>query len=301
MRRLLDRPGMVEAPGVYDVFSAKIAERLGFEVLYLGSSLVAASSYGLPDIGIVKAGEFIEHARRVVAAVDIPIILDLDDAGGTPQQIMRTVAAAEQVGVAAFHIEDLETSQGKHLVEQGPGGYDFGKETLMPVAKAVANIREAVNARTNPDTVIVGRTDAAAVTGVDDAIERANAYADAGADMIKFAHLGLEDLEKVAANTTKPILYYNLKTPPEDKEIAQRAGVKIRFHPFATLFAAMEGVIAQLTELRDTGAMPGLDTVPSYTEAQDYVDAAEWAARARQASSGPNATNAGSGSSPPPS
>lgn len=283
LRQLLARPGMVEAPGVYDVFSAKIAERLGFEALYLGSSLVAASSYGLPDIGIVKAGEFIEHARRVVAAVDVPIILDLDDAGGTPQQIMRTVASAEQVGVAAFHIEDLETSRGKHFVDSGgSGGYDFGRETLMPIEKATANIRAAVDARTNPDTVIVGRTDAAAVTGVDDAIDRANAYADAGADMVKFAHLELADLERVAASVSRPILYYNLKTPPEDREIALRAGVKIRFHPFATLFAAMEGVVAQLTELRDTGSMPGLDTIPSYTVAQDFVDAPEWTARARK-------------------
>jgi 2-methylisocitrate lyase-like PEP mutase family enzyme len=282
LRQLLARPGMVEAPGVYDVFSAKIAERLGFEALYLGSSLVAASSYGLPDIGIVKAGEFIEHARRVVAAVDVPIILDLDDAGGTPQQIMRTVASAEQVGVAAFHIEDLETSKGKHFVEEGGGSYDFGKEQLMPIAKAAANIRAAVDARTNPETVIVGRTDAAAVTSVDDAIERANAYADAGADMVKFAHLNLEDLERVAREVSKPILYYNLKTPPQDREIAERAGVKIRFHPFATLFAAMDAVVAQLTELRDTGSMPNLDTIPSYGVAQDYVDAPEWTARAQK-------------------
>jgi 2-methylisocitrate lyase-like PEP mutase family enzyme len=270
---------MVEAPGVYDVFTAKVAEAMGFEALYVGSSLVAASSYGLPDIGIVKAAEFVEHARRITAVTDMPVILDVDDAGGTPQQVARTVQAAEAANVAAFHIEDLETSQGKHLVEEG--AFDFGRETLMPVAKAVANIRAAVAARRNPDTVIVGRTDAAAVTGVDDAIARANAYADAGADMIKFAHLELADLEKVAANTTAPILYYNLTTPPEDRETALRAGVKIRFHPFATLIPAMDAVVGALTELRDTGSLRSLDTIPSYTQAQQYVGAAEWAARAR--------------------
>jgi len=280
LRELLARPGMIEAPGVYDAFTAKIAESMGFEAIYIGSSLVAASSYGLPDIGVVKASEFIEHARRITAVSDIPIILDVDDAGGTPQQVARTVRSAEAVGVAAMHIEDLETSAGKHLLE-GSGTYDFGRETLMPVARAVANVRAAVEARSNPDTVIVGRTDAVPITGVDDAIERVNAYADAGADMIKLAHLDVEDLEKVAANTTAPILYYNLTTPPSDREVALRAGVKIRFHPFATLFPVMDAVVAALGELRDTGSLPGLDTIPSYTRAQEYVGAAEWAARAR--------------------
>jgi 2-methylisocitrate lyase-like PEP mutase family enzyme len=201
------------------------------------------------------------------------------EAGGSPQQIARTVLAAESANVAAFHIEDLETSSGKHLIEED--GFDFGNETLVPKAKAVANIRAAVAARRNPDTVIVGRTDAAAVTGVQDAIDRANAYAEAGADMIKFAHLELADLERVAKETSAPILYYNVKTPPEDREIAERAGVKIRFHPFATLVPAMDAVVAALTELRDTGSLLTLDTIPSYTQAQDYVGATEWAARAR--------------------
>ena len=284
LRELLARPGMIEAPGVYDAFTAKIAEAMGFEAVYIGSSLVAASSYGLPDIGVVKASEFIEHARRITAVSDIPIILDVDDAGGTPQQVARTVRSAEAVGVAAMHIEDLETSAGKHLLEgsgTGSGTYDFGHETLMPVAKAVANIRAAVEARSNPDTVIVGRSDATPITGVDDAIERVNAYADAGADMIKLAHLDVDDLEKVAANTTAPILYYNLKTPPSDREIALRAGVKIRFHPFATLIPAMDAVVTALSELRDTGSLLSLDTIPSYTSAQEYVGAADWAAKAR--------------------
>jgi 2-methylisocitrate lyase-like PEP mutase family enzyme len=282
LRELIAGPGMVEAPGVYDVFTARIAEALGFPAVYVGSSLVAAAGYGLPDIGVVKPGEFVEHARRITAVCDLPVILDVDDGGGSPQQIARTVQAVEAANVAAFHVEDLETSTGKHLIDAD--GFDFGRERLVPVERAVANIRAAVAARRNPDTVIVGRTDAAAVTGVDDAIARANAYAEAGADMIKFAHLELADLEKVAASTSAPILYYNLTTPPADRETAERAGVKIRFHPFATFIPAMDAVVAALTELRDTGSLLGLDTIPAYTRAQDFVGATEWAARARRSS-----------------
>lgn len=282
LRRLIERPGMVEVPGVHDVLSAKIAEQLGFEALYIGSSLVAAAGYGLPDIGILSSSEFIEHAARVAAAVDIPVILDLDDAGGTPLRVTRAVRAAERAGIAGFHIEDLATSAGKHFVDADTGDYDFGREKLVPVERAAANIRAAADARRDPATVIVGRTDAAAVTSVDDAIDRANAYAEAGADLLKFAHLRLADLERVAASVSRPLMYYSLTLPAEEKQTAERVGVKIRFHPFASLFPAMGAVAAELTTLRDTGVLAELDTIPSYAVAQEYVDASEWAARARK-------------------
>jgi methylisocitrate lyase len=281
LRELINGPGMVEVPGVHDVLSARIAERMGFRALYVGSSLVAAASHGLPDIGIVSPGEFIEHGRRLAGAVDIPVILDLDDAGGTPLKVARAVRAAEQAGIAGFHIEDLATSVGKHFVDTESGGYDFGRERLVPVEVAAANIRAAVAARRDPATVVIGRTDAAAVTSVDDAIERANAYAEAGADLLKFAHLELADLERVAKSVRKPLMYYSLRLPPEEKLTAERVGVKIRFHPFASLIPAMHAVEAELRTLRDTGVLPELDTIPSYAVAQDYVGAAEWAALAR--------------------
>jgi methylisocitrate lyase len=282
MRALIERPGMIEVPGVHDVLSAKIAEQLGFEALYIGSSLVAAASYGLPDIGILSSREFVEHAGRVADAVDIPVILDLDDAGGTPPRVMRAVRTAEQAGIAAFHIEDLNTSFGKHFVDADSGDYNFGREKLVPLEQAAANIRAAVEARRDPATVIIGRTDAAAVTSVDDAIERANAYAEAGADLLKFAHLERADLERVAAAISKPLMYYSLTLPPEEKQAAERAGVKIRFHPFASLFPAMDAVAAQLRTLRDTGILDELDTIPSYAVAQEYVGASDWAALARK-------------------
>jgi 2-methylisocitrate lyase-like PEP mutase family enzyme len=160
-----------------------------------------------------------------------------------PSRDALNALAAEQAGIAASHIEDLATSAGKLFVEEGTGGYDFGREQLVPKERAVANIRAAVGARRDPDTVIIGRSDAAAVTSVDDAIDRANGYADAGADLLKFAHLELADLENVPKAVSRPLMYLSLKLPVEEKETAERAGVKIRFHPFASLIPAMDAVI----------------------------------------------------------
>jgi 2,3-dimethylmalate lyase len=266
LRTLLAKPGMIEAPGAHDVLAAQMVQAAGFELVYLGGLSVIASSFGLPDLGLVSMPELVEHARRVVEVLQIPVLCDLDDGGGNPLTIRRTVRQAEQAGVAAFHIEDIDASSGKHVdlfaADPIPGlgaALDFRKERILPLPDAVANIDAAVAARGNPDTVIVGRTDSLATLGLEEAIRRVAAYAEAGCDLVNITGLQNEDIAAVTKLVPVPLMNYSPHCSPKDKSAAAAAGLKIFFYPSLTFAPAVSAVWRQLTELRDNGAVDEAD------------------------------------------
>lgn len=208
LRQLLKEPGVLIAPGAHDVMSARLVEQEGFQALYLGGFACSASLLGIPDHSLITMTELLAQARNVAAAVSIPIIADMDDGGGTPLNVRRTIRLCEQAGLAAVHLEDLVP--GKHFVGR--------RDRLFPKEAAVEKIKAAVEARTDPDFVIIARTDALGVTSMDDALERARAYAEAGADLLFLPYLRPQDTRKVVEALPVPLVNVVLDASREELE-----------------------------------------------------------------------------------
>ena len=189
LRKMLNGGGLIKAPGAYDVWSAKLVEEAGFDAVYMTGYGVSASVLGKPDIGIMTFSEVAAMARNMARALNIPLIADCDTGFGTSLNVIRCVREFEEAGVAAIQFEDQ--------VMPKRCGHMEGKE-LIPKEDMVQKLKAAVYARKDPDFVIIARTDARAVNGMDDAIERANAYVEAGADVI-FLEAPLEKEEIIRA------------------------------------------------------------------------------------------------------
>jgi len=252
---------MLVAPGAHDVMSARIVEAEGFQAVYLGGFAASASMLGIPDHSLITMTELLAHARDVAAAVNIPIMADIDDAGGTPLSARRTIRLAEQAGLAGVHVEDLVP--GKHFIGH--------RDRLFPREQAVDKIKAAVDARTDNDFVIIARSDAIGVTSLDDAIERANAYAEAGADLLFLPYLRLRDTRKVVDSVRKPLFNTVTEQPREELE---RAGLKVAVYPVQSLFVAYKAVRDMLKELKASGRIGNLtERTPSMEEFNEFIGA----------------------------
>src|ERR1700733_12555378 len=166
--------GFVLAPGVYDALSAKVAAHIGFDVLYM-TGFGTAASMGMPDVGLATLTEMAANVGRVVEASGLPVIADADTGYGNPLNVQRTVRAYERAGAAALHLEDQ--------VFPKKCGFFEGKR-VIPATEHVQKIQAACDARASDDFVVIARTDALAVTGWDDVVDRVSAYRDAGADLV---------------------------------------------------------------------------------------------------------------------
>ena len=241
------------APGAFDVFSALLIERSGFDAVYLGGYSVAHSAYGLPDAGLVGPMEFIEVARRLVSQLSIPLIMDLDDGGGGPRSVYRAVSAAADAGVAAVQIEDSDLSAGKHLP---------GREIqLKSMDIAVANIESAVRARHRSDIVVIARTDALHDRGIEDAVDRSNAFLNVGADMVYAPYLNKNLIDAFVGRVNGPVMHTfggetEHRPSGQDLRIATAAGVRLVAYPANTLWAAHRAVARLLDELKATMTVP---------------------------------------------
>ena len=172
-RTLLQRDGMVVAPGAYDCITAKLIEQAGFAAVYMTGAGTAAT-LGYPDFGLVTMSEMVANAGRIAAAVELPVIADADTGYGNELNVFRTVREFERSGVAGIHIEDQDFPK--------KCGHLEGKQ-IIPREDYLAKIRAAAAARRDQDFMIIARTDSRAVAGFDEAIARANAALAAGADM----------------------------------------------------------------------------------------------------------------------
>lgn len=174
LRGMLDSGDMVVAPFVLNALHARIAESVGFGAVYMTGAGTAAER-GFPDVGLLTMTEMVANAKYIAGAVDIPVICDSDSGYGNPLNVMRSVREYEAAGVAAIHIEDQ--------VFPKKCGFFEGKQ-VIPVEDHVQKIRAALDARTDPDFVIIARCDAYAVTGWEDTVRRCQAYVAAGADVV---------------------------------------------------------------------------------------------------------------------
>ena len=249
LRRLLAEEDPVLAPGAYDALSARLVEEAGFPAVYMTGFGTAASHLGRPDVGLLTMTEMVDQARRIAAAVDIPVIADADTGYGNPINVIRTVHEYERCGVAALHMEDQEAPK--------KCGHIEGKR-LIPAADMVAKIEAAVEARTDPDFVLIARTDARAVEGMQSALERARRYRDAGADVLFVEAPQTEpEIEAVARALSDVPLLFNWaeggRTPPVSRERLGELGFRIVIFPVGALLAAAHAVRGLLASIRATG------------------------------------------------
>ena len=241
--RHLMAQGTVLAPFVFDGVQAKLAQRAGFSAIYM-TGFGTAASHGLPDMGLIGLGEMSANAARLAAAVDIPLIADADTGYGNETNIARTVQVYERAGVAALHIEDQEWPK--------RCGFLAGKR-VVPEEEMVAKVRAAVAARRDPDLVLIARTDALQPNGWEDAVARARAYREAGADLVFLD--GLKDrvmIERAAEDLRgiPQLLNSWLVSPAE----AQGMGFAIYIH-LGIMMRHFADFRDALVELRDSGAV----------------------------------------------
>ena len=199
LRGLVDRKNALVVPGAYDGVSARLVERAGFPAVYMTGYGTSASRLGLPDLGYAGLAEMADHARNLAAAVGIPLIADADTGYGNALGVRRTVQAYEAAGVAALHIEDQ--------VAPKRCGHLSGHQ-IVPLGEFAGKIRAAVEARRDPDLLIIARTDAISAVGFDEALRRGEAAARAGADVLFIeAPRDEAQVEKVARAFDTPLLY----------------------------------------------------------------------------------------------
>ncbi|BDB98405.1 isocitrate lyase/PEP mutase family protein [Saccharolobus caldissimus] len=249
LRELMDKKDIILAPGAYDALSARIVEAVGFDAVYMTGFGTAASLLGYPDVGLVTMSEMVDNARRIVEAVNIPVIADADTGYGNPINVIRTVQAYEDAGVAGIHIEDQ--------VFPKKCGHITGKQ-VVPRDDMVEKIAAARDAKRNKDFLIIARTDAIAVEGIESAIERAKEYYKAGADMIFVEAPENMDHIKLIARELKGIpLLFNWaeggKTPPVDLNTLRELGFKIVIFPISTLLSATKAMIRVLETIKKDG------------------------------------------------
>ena len=241
LRELLSQDRLLVSPFTFDAFTAKIAETVGFPIVYM-SGFGTAMSKGYPDVGLVSMSEMVENAHRIASTVSVPVIADADTGYGNAINVRRTVREYEQAGVAGIHLEDQ--------VFPKKCGFFEGKQ-VIPMEEHVAKVRAALDAREDPDFLIIARCDALAVNGWDDTIRRCRAYHEAGADMIFVDGVkSTEDLERYARDLADAPRLYNGDLAPTQE--VERLGFKVMIHR-GSMFAVYKWVRTVMEQLKDTG------------------------------------------------
>ena len=257
----------LQVMGAITAYAGLMAKRTGYSALYLSGGGVAANSLGVPDLGISTMEDVLTDARRIVDATGMPLLVDIDTGWGGAFNIGRTVRNFERIGVAAVHMEDQ--------VGQKRCGHRPGKE-VVTTGEMVDRIKAAVDARSDADFVIMARTDAAAVEGIERAIERAVAYVEAGADMIfPEAMTSLEDYRKVKAAVRVPILA-NLtefgSTPFYTTDELRDAGVDIALYCCGAYRAMNKAALHFYETVRRDGTQKHIiDTLQTRAELYDFL------------------------------
>lgn len=250
LRQQLATGRMLVAPGAYDAIGARMIQQAGFSAVYMTGAGTSAAR-GFPDFGLLTMSEMVENAAVMARSVDIPLIADADTGYGNELNVTRTVREYEARGVAAVHIEDQ--------VSPKRCGHLDGK-VVIPRAEFVSKIRAAVEARRTPEFAIIARTDARATSDLDEAVWRANAALDAGAD-IAFVEAvqSTEEMAAVPKRVHGPCLLNVVpggKTPVPRMRDAEEMGYKLAIVPGLMLVATLQAGDAALKQLRETGVPP---------------------------------------------
>jgi 2-methylisocitrate lyase-like PEP mutase family enzyme len=255
LRALCHGPGCLVVPAVYDALSARLAERVGFQAVGLGGFLVAASRLGGPDVGQLTMTEMVDHLRGVAGAVQVPVMADADTGYGNPLNVRRTVAAYEAAGASAIVLEDQ--------VWPKQCGHIPGPRAVIPTAEHQKKIEAALEARRDPDTMIIARTDARGPLGFDEAIRRARAYVRTGADGIFLEALEtVEEFRRAPQALPGIPLVANMftmgKSPLFTRAELGAMGYRVGLWVVDALWAAAQAVEDVLRVLHEDGSTAGV-------------------------------------------
>ena len=270
--KLLEKKGIIIAPGCYDALSAKIIESTGFECAYMTGFGSSATLLAKPDVGLLSMAEMISNARRIVNAISIPLIADADNGYGNPLNVIRTVKEYEKSGVAAIHIEDQVTPKRCGHME---------KKELIQAEEMIQKIKAAVDAREYTNFKIIARTDARAVLGLEEAIRRAKLYREAGADIIFVESPYSVDEFKIISNEINAPLLANMaedgKSPMLSAKELEDLGYKIVIYPVGLLFAATKAMLSIAKEIKEKGSdREILNNMMSFKEFNDFIGLSEY-------------------------
>ena len=253
LRQLIEQPGIIVAPGAYDCLTAKIIQQSGFPAVYMTGAGTSVARYGFPDLALASMTEMVSNATDITASVTVPVIADADTGYGGLLNVGRTVRKYEQSGVAAIHIEDQEfPKRCGHLDDKRV----ISTEDMIP------KIKEAVESRTDQDFLIIVRTDALAVTGWEDTMDRCHRYVDAGADVLFVEALrSAEDAQRAVESLPVPLLYNFVETgksPLLSASDLESIGFKIVIFPASNLLLVTATIQKLMAELKEKGTTIGM-------------------------------------------
>ncbi len=275
LRSALDSESPLQVVGVVNAYAALLAERAGFRALYLSGAGVANASYALPDLGLTGLADVLVDLRRITAATELPVLVDADTGWGNALMIARTVRELERAGAAGLHLEDQ--TQGKRC------GHRPGK-TLVPTTEMEERIKAAVDARLGRSFVIMARTDACAVEGLDAGVQRALRYVHAGADMV-FAE-ALQELsayQRFTAAVSVPVLANMTefgRTPLFTLDEFRSAGVRLVLYPLSAFRAMSAAALQVYTAIRRDGSQrEALELMQTREGLYEVLNYHEWEQR----------------------
>jgi methylisocitrate lyase len=250
----VDSPEIVVIPGVGDALSARLVEKAGFKAVFLSGYAASASLLGAPDVGLLTMTEMTDCARRIADAVDLPLFADGDNGHGNVNNVTRTMRQFEKAGVAAIFFEDQ--------VSPKRCGHMSGKQ-VIPAEEMSAKIRAAVDARVDPDLMIMARTDALSVNGIDDAIDRMHRYLEAGADMSFVESPGsIEEMRRITREIAAPNMANMVaggKTPLLSAQELEHLGFSIAAYPVLTTYAMAFAAERALEHLQARQTIAGFE------------------------------------------
>lgn len=282
LRQLLQGTTAVQAPGIYDGYGARLVEQAGFPAVYMTGNGVSATLLGRPDVGLVDLTMMSDHARRVAASINIPLICDADTGYGNVVNVRRTITEFEAAGVAAIHMEDQVSPK---RCAQMPGD-----RTVLDFDEAVAKVAAASAARSDQDFVLIARTDSAGALGLQEAIRRTQAFAKAGADAV-FVELKsnpniLQDILSIKAGVSVPVVV-NVDSAKDLRSLhatqLKQAGVDLAIYPAMARGVFGFAMTAALNHLQGAGNMAGYESnmfnSTQYNEALRLSEVEAWEKR----------------------
>jgi carboxyvinyl-carboxyphosphonate phosphorylmutase len=267
LKELILAPDILIMPGAHDALVARIIEQTGFQALTLGGYPATANLLGKPDVSLLTMTEMVEHTRRICDAVDIPVFTDGDTGYGNVTNVFRTVKEMERAGAGGMFIEDQ--------VFPKRCGHMEGKQ-VIPTQEMVAKIKAALDARVDPDFIIMARTDALAVYGIEEAIRRGNIYRETGADLIFVeAPKTIGDMKRINREIDAPTLANNIeggKTPLLRAKELEVIGYNVVVFPISSTYCIAKAVTDLMKELIETGTTKSfLDRMVTFTHFNELV------------------------------
>ena len=255
LRERLQQPGLLSAPGVFDMVSLRLADSFGFDALYMTGFGTVASHLGLPDAGLATYSDMVGRVKAMAGMAKTPLIADGDTGYGGLLNVAHTVRGYEAAGAAAIQLEDQEFPK--------KCGHTPGRR-VVPMADMVRKIQVAVDARSSKDFLIIARTDARSALGLDEALRRAEAYARAGADVLFVESPETEDeMRRIGSSFDLPLLANMVeggRTPVLSQQQLEAIGYKLAIFPVTALLSAVQAMKAVYASMRETGSSAGAPT-----------------------------------------